>query len=120
MTTENKKRAEDSLFDDLARGLAQGDISRRQALKWLGLSIAGVGLASLGFSDTAEALTARQRRKCAAKGGMILKKGTCHCAWYCVGRPYTQCMGSPDKANFICRTEPTTCYCAMTVDGEGV
>jgi hypothetical protein len=56
-------------FDDLARGLAKNDISRRQAVKWAGYSVLGAALSSVGFADTAEALTRRQRRRCRRRGG---------------------------------------------------
>jgi hypothetical protein len=43
-------------LDELARELAENDISRRQAIKWAGYSVAGATLSSLGFADTTEAL----------------------------------------------------------------
>jgi len=41
MTEEARERS----FDSLARGLASGDVSRRDALKWLGAALLGGALA---------------------------------------------------------------------------
>jgi hypothetical protein len=56
-------------LDELATGLAEDDVSRRQAIKWAGYSVLGAALSSMGFADAAEALTRRQRRRCRRKGG---------------------------------------------------
>jgi hypothetical protein len=42
-------------FDELARGLASGDLSRREALKLMGAALLGGTLASLGFGGVAAA-----------------------------------------------------------------
>ena len=95
-------------LDELARGLAENDISRRQALKWAGYSVLGATLSSVGFAETAEALTRRQRRRCRNKGGIPLEKGTCHCAATCTsGFSQFHCNGS------------TNCTCLKTVSGKG-
>ena len=56
-------------LDELARGLAENVISRRQAIKWAGYSVLGATLSSMGFADTAEALTRKFKRRCRNKGG---------------------------------------------------
>jgi hypothetical protein len=45
--------------DELARGPAENEISRRQAIRWAGYGALGAALSSMGFADTAEALTRR-------------------------------------------------------------
>jgi hypothetical protein len=87
--------AVDSYWEDLARGLAENTISRRQALKWAGVGILGAALSSVGLPDTAEALTKKQRRRCRRKGGTPLERGDCHCGFNC-GQQITQCHGNPN------------------------
>jgi hypothetical protein len=53
-TERTRTRAVES-FDDLARGLAKGTVSRRQALTLVGSSLFGGALGSVGLSDDAEA-----------------------------------------------------------------
>ena len=52
------QEASEASFDELARGLAEGAISRRQALKWAGYGVLGAVLSGIGFADTAEPLRA--------------------------------------------------------------
>jgi hypothetical protein len=104
MSPEARERS----FDELARGLAENSISRRQAIRWAGYSVAGAALSSLGFAETAEALTRRQRRRCRRKGGTPLEKGSCHCAFNC-GDPASQ---------FVCGSNPN-CLCMQTTEGTG-
>jgi hypothetical protein len=94
-------------LDELARGLAENDISRRQAMKWAGYSVAGAALSSMGFAETAEALTRRQRRRCHRKGGVPLEKGTCHCA------------GANCDTDFDFFTCGANCSCELTVEQRG-
>jgi hypothetical protein len=58
-------------LDELARGLAENDVSRRQALRWVGYSVLGATLSSMGFADGAEALSRRKRRRCRRQGGTV-------------------------------------------------
>ena len=95
-------------LDELARGLAENDISRRQAIKWAGYSVAGAALSSLGFAETAEALTRRQRRRCRRRGGTPLEEGNCNCAFNC---------GAPDSDR-PCQNDPN-CLCLQTTEGRG-
>ena len=87
-------------LDELARGLAENDISRRQAMRWAGYSVAGAALSSMGFADTAEALTRRQQRRCRRKGGTPVTKGNCHCA-------SVDCSGNPIPCH---SSEGCTCF----------
>jgi len=105
------KETEDSYyFDDLAKGLANGTISRRQALKWAGAGIVGTVLASTGFPEKAEALTRRERRRCREKGGVPLEEGKCNCAF--------QCETGVHLDDFNCQSDPE-CYCFETTAGRG-
>ena len=54
---------EDYSFDDLARGLAEGTISRSRALKLVGTAILGGALGFLALPDEAEARKRRRRRR---------------------------------------------------------
>ena len=91
-----------------SQGLAENDISRRQAIKWAGYSVLGATLSSMGFAETAEGLTARQRRRCRNHGGVPLEKGNCHCAGIC-GRA---------SSFFNCQNN-ANCFCVKTTEGKG-
>jgi hypothetical protein len=106
MTQDTSERS----IDELARGLAEGTISRRQALKLAGYGMLGVALSGMGFADTAEALTRRQRRRCRRKGGTLLERGECRCAGNC----------GADLGTFVCRNTNGTCACQETIEGRGV
>ena len=96
-------------LDELARGLAENDISRRQAIRWAGYSVAGAALSSMGFADTAEALSRKARRRCRRKGGTPLASGDCHCGLNC---------DAPDPTKFSCQDNPN-CRCFQTTNGSG-
>ena len=76
-----EEMTEEYSFDELARGLASGTITRRQALKWMGAGIVGAAAATAGFPNTAQALMRRQKRRCRDKEGIPLENGHCHCAF---------------------------------------
>ena len=95
-------------FDELAKGLAENSISRRQAVKWAGYGVLGAALSSLGFAESAEALTRRQRRRCRRKGGTPLERGECNCAF--------NCETSPE--DIVCEDNPN-CSCTQTIEGRG-
>jgi hypothetical protein len=105
---EANKTEDSYYFDDLARGLADGTISRRQALKWAGAGIVGAVLATAGFAEPAEALTRRQRRRCRDKGGVPLEEGNCNCAFQC----------GADLDEFNCQGD-SDCYCLEKGSGGG-
>jgi hypothetical protein len=100
--------ARESSFDELARGLAEEAITRRQALKWAGYGVVGAALSSIGFADTAEALTRRQRRRCRRKGGTPLEGGNCRCSFNC----------GANIDSFSCQSNPN-CACTKTAEGKG-
>ena len=96
-------------LDELARGLAENDISRRQAIRWAGYSVLGASLSSMGFAESAEALSRKARRRCRRKGGTPLEKGNCHCAYAC---------DAPDVSRFHCQ-DSIACHCLKTAEGKG-
>ena len=100
--------ARERSFDELATGLAENSVSRRQAIKWAGYGVVGAALSSMGFADRAEALTRLQRRKCRNKGGAPRETGNCHCAAKCTS----------DFSRFHCHGNKN-CTCLRTVSGKG-
>ena len=109
-------------FDELARGLADGTISRRQALKLSGAFALGAALMPL-FPRTAHALSSRQRRRCRQRGGTVCNPtgvqvccprgttcgttSTCPCAGVCGGF-IRGCEGD------------SNCACALTTRGSSL
>jgi hypothetical protein len=93
-----------SYFDDLATALADGSISRRQALKGIGAGALAFAIGPL-FPEQAEALTRRQRRRCRRRGGLPVERGECHC-------------GSQCEAPIRCEGDPE-CVCAKTTENRG-
>ena len=96
----------EQFFDDLARELDAGTISRRRALKLAGGALLGVVVPTL-FPREAEALN-KAKRRCRRKGGTYLSSGNCHCA--------ITCSFSSDQ--FPCHSNPR-CTCTQTVTGSG-
>jgi hypothetical protein len=61
--TERDTGPADASFDDLARGVGDGSLSRRRALQALGASIFGGTLGSLALADDAAAKKNRRNRR---------------------------------------------------------
>jgi hypothetical protein len=99
---------DEHFFDDLAKGLDDGTITRRRALKLVGGAALGAALMPL-LPKQAQALTRKFRRRCHRKGGVPVERGNCHCA--------RQCMPSTG-ANFSCQNN-ASCICSETVEGRG-
>ena len=97
----------EQFFDDLARGLDEGTISRRRALKLVGGAALGVALMPV-LPKQAEALTRRFIRRCHGKGGIPREEGNCHCTWQC----------GPDRSLFSCHGDPN-CTCYKDASGRG-
>jgi hypothetical protein len=95
-----------SYFDDLATALADGSISRRQALKGIGAGALAFVIGPL-FPEQAEALTRAQRRRCRRRGGQPVESGECHCAYLCQEPEVMGCEGNPE------------CTCFKTVGNRG-
>ena len=95
-------------FDDLARGLDQGTISRRRALKLAGGALLASVVPSL-FPREAEARHRRCRApcKCRRRGGRYLSTGECHCVSVCGPGGLQDCNGN------------ISCLCVEKTDGSG-
>ena len=70
---------EEYSFDDLARGLASGSLSRGRALKLAGAGILGAALGVFSLQNDAEAKK-RRRRGGGGGGGSICPQGAALCA----------------------------------------
>lgn len=94
-------------FDDLAKGLHDGTISRRQALKLAGAATLGAVLIPI-MPEQADALSTQARRRCRRKDGIPLDRGDCNCGW--------QCNANQDR--FSCHGN-TDCVCYEDANGRG-
>jgi hypothetical protein len=72
-------REEDGFFDDLARGLADGSLTRGKALKLMGAAVVGGTLGSLGIGGVAVA-----DEECKPTGKKCRKNAQC-CSGICSG-----------------------------------
>jgi hypothetical protein len=81
MSPEARERS----FDELARGLASGGLSRRRALKLMGAALVGSALASLGIGEAAA-----DAPGCKRNGKKCRKNHQC-CSGNCVGRTCSAC-----------------------------
>ena len=97
---------DEQFFDELARGLDEGTISRRRALRLFGTAALGAALVPV-MPKQAEALTRKERRRCRRRGGTPLEKGKCHCALTSCGGPTFTCNGD------------VNCFCAKTAENTG-
>lgn len=98
---------EEQFFDELARELNDGSISRRRALKLVGAAALAAALMPV-MPRQAEALSRGARRRCHRKDGIPLERGNCNCGWQC----------GPDRALFSCH-DNTNCTCYKSPDGKG-
>ena len=103
---QGKSTMGEQFLDDLARGLDDGTISRRRALKLVGGAALGAALMPI-LPKKAEALTRRFRRRCRSLGGAPLAEGNCHCAMTCTTPVAITCHSS------------NICECHETVSGKG-
>jgi hypothetical protein len=107
--------AKDSFFDDLARGLADGSITRGKALKLMGAAVVGGTLGSLGVGGVAVA-----DEECKPTGKKCRKNAQC-CSGKCEGNicvaacPSGQVMCGGSCVSNSCLTgqtfNTTTCQC---------
>ena len=82
MSPEARERS----FDELARGLANGNISRGKALRLMGAALLGSALGSLGIGGVAAAdeLCKPEGKKCRKNAQCC--SGNCSSRGTCVGR----------------------------------
>jgi hypothetical protein len=97
---------DEHFFDDIAKGLGNGSVSRGRALKLVGGAALGAVLIPL-LPNQAEALTRKFRRACRSQGGVPLDKGNCHCAMTCTTSPSISCHND------------NSCTCQETVTSKG-
>jgi len=93
----------DGRFDDLARGLAEGPVSRRRAVKVMGGAVLATALAALGFSREADAAP------CPSPG--IKCHGSC-----CVGGQV--CQGQGAGSSCECPVGQSFCEGVCTTIGN--
>src|SRR5215217_6227795 len=97
-----------SPFDELARGLDQGTISRGRALRLAGGALLAAMVPTL-FPREAEAIS-RAKRRCRRKEGIYLSRGECRCAW-------TSNAGE-GATGFACNGN-SDCFCTESAEGRG-
>jgi hypothetical protein len=109
MSPEARERS----FDELARGLASGSISRGKALKLMGAALVGGTLGSLGMGGIAAADDCKRRGKACKKDRQCCSGncsgGTCACpvgTTLCGGN----CVSTTCSEGFA--FDPATCQCA--------
>ncbi len=96
----------EQFFDELAKGLDDGTLSRRRALKLAGGALLAA-VVPTAFSREAEAAN-RAKRRCRRRGGVYVSRGDCRCAITC----------PPNYDEFTCHSNPD-CSCIKTVTGRG-
>src|SRR5215213_9928176 len=105
---------EESFFDDLARGLADGSLSRGKALRLMGAALVGGKLGSLGIGEAAGAPPGCKRtgKHCTRNpqccGSLVCVSGTCQTpATTETPTTTTTCSGLPNGAS--CSTSGDCC-----------
>jgi hypothetical protein len=97
----------EQFLDDLAKGLGNGNVPRRRALKLIGGALLAAMVPTL-FPRHADA-SSRAKRRCRRMGGLYLSKGNCHCTSTC----------GTSVADFHCHNN-TDCFCSQTLEeGKG-
>ncbi len=84
-------------FDELARGLASGTVSRRKALRLMGAALVGGTLASLGIGEAAADLCKRNGKAC--------KKDKQCCSGNCEGGTCAACTVNTDCSSGRCASD---------------
>jgi hypothetical protein len=110
---------EEHSFDELARGLADGTLSRHSALRLMGAALVGGMLASVpGVAWAARPAPCTSGRKCGKRccpdASFVCSRGKCACpagTELCGGRCVTSCTGGEVL-------DPTTCQCGPTICPE--
>jgi hypothetical protein len=111
-------------FDDLAKGLDDGTITRRQALRLVGGAALGAALMPI-LPKQAEALTRKARRRCRRKGGIPLEKGECHCGTtcnhpiHCQNNPGCTCVTTTENTGFCGKGALCATHCTTSADCPG-
>ena len=110
------QEARDHSFDDLARGLASGSISRGKALRLMGAALVGGTLASLGIGEAAADDECKPLNKKCRKNHQCCSEncdsvsGTCTAACGAIG---ATCTGNTDCCSeLVCKGPPGQRTCA--------
>jgi hypothetical protein len=117
MTGEARERS----FDELARGLASGDMSRRRAIKLMGGVLVGGTLASLGLGGVAAAdeeckpLTRKCRKNEQCCSGNCSKSGTSRSGTCACQENGGSCANNSQCCSGICASG--TCAAACVANG---
>src|SRR5215212_7791674 len=124
---------EESFFDALARGLADGSITRGKALRLMGAALAGGALGSLGIREAAGDPPGCKRagKHCTRNdqccGSLVCVSGTCQTPTTTTTEtptttttsPPTSCTpGSNICATGVCGPVGSICSCVPTTEGQ--
>jgi hypothetical protein len=107
-------RAEDSFFDDLARGLADGSITRGKALRLMGAAVVGGTLGALGIGEASA-----DPPGCKRNGKTCTRNDQC-CSGRCSGgscRAQTTTTTSTSTTTSTTTTSTTTPMCLPNQTG---
>ncbi len=107
---------EEYSFDDLARGLASGALSRSRALKLAGAGILGAALGVFSLQDDAEARRRRRKRRrspAGGGGGSLCPTGSAPCFAFAAG-------ATGGAVQFTCCPEGTKCCQTVSATGPTV
>src|SRR5215208_7027886 len=116
---------EESFFDALARGLADGSITRGKALRLMGAALAGGALGSLGIREAAGDPPGCKRagKHCTRNdqccGSLVCVSGTSETPTTTTTSPPTSCTpGSNICATGVCGPVGSICSCVPTTEGQ--
>jgi len=94
---------EESIFDELARGLADGSVTRAKALKLMGAALVGGTLGSVGIGEAAAAPGGCKRN------GKKCKKDTQCCSGNCVNKTCAACPSGTTPCGTECCQTGASC-----------
>jgi hypothetical protein len=95
--------ARDHSFDELARGLASGSISRGRALRLMGAALVGGALASVGMHEAFADPIGCKRNGKACKKGTQCCSGNCGEGGTCACKPYSSaCTNNSECCSGFC------------------
>jgi hypothetical protein len=113
MSPEARERS----FDELARGLASGDISRRRVLRLMGAALVGGTLASLGIGEAAADPPGCKRNGKKCKRDTQCCSGNCEGGTCAAGCPPFRVELSNGTCAFPCGNTPVDCLECGCVGG---
>jgi hypothetical protein len=105
---------EDGFFDDLARGLADGTLTRGKALRLMGAALVGGSLGSLGIGEASAAPGGCKRN------GKACKKDTQCCSGNCVGGVCSSCPSGTTTCGTECCAGGQECVGGVCQSGQPI